>query len=107
MTKKYTQSQRRKLRLILRFYRERNSYNEVTSVRLKIPKEPRYSFISVSVTTRRSDCSPNSPRAILCEQTAHFMVTKRGGVTVTEARNGFKDETIHVAKVLGFRTLLT
>lgn len=91
-------AQRASIIRIIRFYRERNRYNGVTSVRVET-KDFDY-FISLTVTTRRSDCETFSHRAIVCEQSAHIFIGKRGGITVKRARNGLThSESSYVQKM--------
>jgi hypothetical protein len=96
---KYTDLQRRALNRIIRFYRDRNSYDGVTSVRCTFNNEYE-SFVSVTVETRRSDCDKYSPRAVICAQRAHIMVTRRGKITVHSADSGLTDERKHVARMI-------
>lgn len=90
-------SQRKALERIVRFYKRRNDYNEVTSVRFKLTN-PYLSVISVQVCTFRSDCGRNSPRAVFTEQSAHFFLGPRGKIKVANAKYALKDETKWVRK---------
>lgn len=92
-------SQRRALRRILRFYRDRNSYTGCTSVRFKITRP--YSAPSIVITTRRSDCSKYSPRAVVSDERAHFMLGPRGGIKLYSSNSGLRTDTTHVRKMLG------
>lgn len=91
-------SQRRALRRIVDFYRERNSYSGCTSVRFALDACGR--SVSVIVKTRRSDCDRYSPRAVICEERAHFFIGQRGGIRIASADSGLRDESKHVAFML-------
>jgi len=90
--------QRRKLRTLVRWYRERNNYSGVTSVRFLLVDY--FGTIWITLTTRRSDCGKYSPRAILCEQYLHARIGPRGGVRVYTARSGLSSELTRVQKRL-------
>ena len=90
-----TKSQRAAIINIIRFYRERNSYNGVTSVRIDIDESD--GITSMRVDTRRSDCGKYSPRAIFMQQSAMFFIGKRGGIEVVRAEQGLDSETDHVS----------
>ena len=79
-------SQRAAIIRVIRYYKSRNAYNGVTSVRVEL--EDYDYFISLMLTTRRSDCEKYSPRQVVCEQSAHIHIGKRGGIKVKRARNG-------------------
>ena len=98
---KLTKTQRKSINKIIRFYRERNLYTKVTSVRIKL-KDTDYGVKWLTVTTRRSDCDKNSMRAILCEDHAFIRIGKRGGITVSSAQNGLNDHTKHVQVMLSW-----
>lgn len=90
-----TKAQRAAIIRVIRFYKDRNRYNGVTSVRIET--ENYEHFISLTVTTRRSDCEKYSPRQIISEQYAHIFIGKRGGIKVKRARSGInRKESGHV-----------
>lgn len=91
--------QRRKLVRLVRWYRERNAYSGVTSVRFELVDY--YGTTWITLRTRRSDCGKYSPRAIVCEQYLHARIGPRGGVKVYDARTGVRrSEKTHVQKML-------
>lgn len=96
-----TPSQRRAINQIIKFYRERNRYNGVTSVRCTVKHE--HFFVSLTIQTRRSDCSQYSPRAVFSLQYAHVFIGKRGGISVPMALDGVTDakaERVRVERML-------
>lgn len=88
--------QRRKVRHVVRWYRDRNNYSGVTSVRFDLVDY--YGLIFITLTTRRSDCGTYSPRAIVCEQRLHAKIGPRGGCKVLNARSGLRSEKTHVQR---------
>ena len=87
--------QRRKLGHIVRWYRSREAYNHVTSIRFELIDFS--GMIWIHLRTRRSDCGQYSPRAILCERTLHALIGPRGGVKVSRAEWGIgNSEKTHV-----------
>lgn len=87
--------QRRKLGHVVRWYRERNAYNGVTSIRFELVDY--FGTIWITLKTRRSDCGHYSPRAIVCEQYLHARIGPRGGLKICDARNGIsRTEKTHV-----------
>ena len=98
--KDMNKSQRKAIIRVIRYYRETNAYNGVTSVRVEV--EPTdYGTYWITLKTRRSDCHPNSERALLCDQYAHISVGKRGALKVYTAQNGLSDNAEHVAHMIG------
>jgi len=91
-------SQRNAINRIIYFYRQRNCYNKVTSIKIK--REDFGSFIAVIVRTRRSDCHEYSLRALMCDQYAHIFVGKRGGLRVMDATSGLNSEKTHIQKLI-------
>lgn len=91
-------SQRRALRRIIRFYIDNTDH--VTSVRFKL-KGTDYGPVWVSVKTRRSDCHPSSPRAIVLEQYAHIYIGPKGKVEVFWSQIGLTHNERFVARMLG------
>lgn len=92
-------SQRNTINRIIRFYRQANAYNGVTSVRATV-EETDYRAVWISLETRRSDCGQYSPRAVVCRQDAHICVGPRGGITVYSASSGLESNAKHVAHML-------
>ena len=91
--------QRRKVRQVVRWYRERNAYSGVTSIRFKLYGYEDYDKIAwITLRTWRSDCGKYSPRAIVCEQYFHAMIGPRGGLKIHTARSGMKSEVTRVRK---------
>jgi len=90
--------QRRKVRSIVRWYRERNAYNGVTSIRFILTDYNGTTWIRLK--TRRSDCGKYSPRALVCEEYLHARIGPRGGVRVYTARSGLTSELTRVQKRL-------
>lgn len=91
--------QRRKVEHVVGWYRERNAYNGVTSIRFELVDYEGTTWITLR--TRRSDCGKYSPRAIVCEQYLHARIGPRGGVKVFDARNGIsRTEKTHVKFML-------
>lgn len=80
-----TPSQRQAINRIIRFYRERNRNNGVTSVRCEVKHMV---FVSLTIRTRRSDCEKHSPRQIVCEQYAHIFIGRRGRIEIADAAYG-------------------
>lgn len=98
-TRSLNKSQRRAVRRIMRFIWNRNSHSDVTSARFELTR-PFGSFLSMTVTTRRSDCEEYSERAVICEQRLHCMIGPRGGLKVCSFSNGLSDSTAHAKKML-------
>ena len=94
-----TPTQRRKVNKIIRYFRNDERYNGVTSVRVELRKGYRYA-VSLTVHTRRSDCERSSPRAVLCERYAHFTITRRGKTTLHSSYHGTRRDGEHVAYML-------
>lgn len=90
--------QRRKVRTIVRWYRERNAYSGVTSIRFELVDFS--GTIWITLTTWRSDCGQYSPRAIVCGQRLHARIGPRGGVRVFSASSGTSSELTHVQRYL-------
>ena len=88
-SRRLTPSQRSALRRVVSFYRKRNAYTQCTSVRFELRQCGH--FVSVSISTRRSDCQKYSPRQVFCAQSAHVFIGKRGGLRVVTAENGLGD----------------
>ena len=101
-SRELTPRQRRKVRRLVRWYRERNAYSGVTSVRFELYTYEDYCRLAwITLKTWRSDCGKYSPRAIVCEQYLHAMIGPRGGLTIHTARNGIsRSEKTHVRKML-------
>lgn len=97
--KDLTPTQRKRINRIIRYFRNDERYNGVTSVRVEISKTYAYA-ISLVVRTRRSDCERSSPRAVYSERYTHFIITRRGEVTVCHSRRGVDDDQEHVAYML-------
>ena len=98
-----TPGQRRALSRIVRYYRDWNDHNGVTSVRFTLTR-PFGTFPSFVITTRRSDCGEFSPRAVYTKMDASGSIGPRGGITLYRASNGLNDETKYVAKMLRAHT---
>lgn len=92
--------QRKSLRKILRFYRERNDYSGCTSVRFELTRPFSHNFYSLTVRTRRSDCDRNSVRAMACKQYGHFHIGPRGAIKVHSANSGTTVEAKYVRKMV-------
>ncbi len=94
--------QRRKVRQAIRWYRERENYNGVTSIRFELYKYDDFDRLAwISLRTRRSDCGQYSPRAIVCERTMFAMIGPRGGLKIYRAEWGIgNSELTHVRKFL-------
>lgn len=75
------------LKRVVHFVQDREAYNGVTSVRFEMNR-CNY-FVSVIITTRRSDCGKYSPRALMCDSRIHFFIGPRGGLTIKTAECGF------------------
>lgn len=90
--------QRRKVRQVVRWYRERNAYSGVTSIRIELINLG--GLISMTLRTWRSDCGKYSPRAIVCEQYLHAIIGPRGGIKVYTARSGLSSELTSVRRWL-------
>ena len=103
--KALTPSQRRAVGRILAHYRESTAYSGCTSVRYKLRRIARR-VVSVEFTTRRSDCDPYSPRAIVCEESGQFFIGPRGAIEVASASVGIHDREFqaehrrHVARMV-------
>lgn len=103
-------SQKNAVRRIVKFYKDRNDYNSVTSVRYDLVKcsSGDYNSIWLTVNTRRSDCEKYSPRAVICNQYGNFNIGKRGGIKVSIASNGIgdrDDEKKHVSFMLNAKSI--
>lgn len=90
--------QRRRVRTIVRWYREQNRYSGVTSVRFELVDY--FGTIWITLKTWRSDCGKYSPRAVFCEQYLHARIGPRGGVRVYTARHGTRSEMSRVQRRL-------
>lgn len=103
---KMTPSQIKKISRINNYYIDANAYTEVTEVECKDVLLD-WGSISVTIQTSRTDCGKYSPRAIVCEQYGHFLISRRGKITVCSARHGCSDEEFqahhkkHVAYMIG------
>lgn len=102
MKRKFTARQKAKLNKIVRYYRNRNRYNGVTSVRARID-DVCAGIVAIAITTRRSDCDRYSPRQVLTAQEAYLFVGPRGGITVASARACLADEREFIANVFNAR----
>jgi hypothetical protein len=98
-TNQISPAQRRAIKRVIRFYRERNAYTGCTSVRIELNTESRF-FVSLVVTTRRSDCEKYSPRQVVCAERAHVFVGKRGGLKVASAEANLRSNVGHVRAML-------
>jgi hypothetical protein len=85
------QRERRGLRAVVRFVRNREAYNGVTSVRFEMTRCDY--FVAVTLKTRRSDCGSYSPRALMCDNRIVFYIGPRGGLTIKSAECGFGDNS--------------
>lgn len=104
-SRQLTKGQRRALKRILFFYRDRHNSSKVTSIRFKLNVTD-YGAVWVTLETRRSDCSRNSPRAVICKNYLHACLGPRGRITVATADNGIGcEEKSHVAKMLHGRIM--
>jgi len=93
-----TPPQRRAVKRIVRFYKDRNQYTGCTSIRIEL--DDHQYFATLYIKTHRSDCGRYSPRALMCDQYAGFHIGPRGGLKVTTAQSGLNDEIKHVCKML-------
>lgn len=98
-------SQRRAMRRIVRYLRDTERYNGVTSVRWALIDAG--CFVSATFKTRRSDCGEASMRQIMCEHYIHVHIGKRGRITLHAAREGISTDeglkrkhTEHVAYMI-------
>ena len=95
-------SQRRAHYRLWRYYRDAESYSGCTSIRYKVEPLGAKGY-AVVLETRRSDCDPASPRAIICHRYAQAFIGPRGGIKIAIARMGIgkgADEKAHVAKMV-------
>ena len=100
-SRELTKGQRRKVAWIVKWYRERESYNGVTSIRFNLVKFDDSKLAFMTLKTRRSDCGKYSPRAIICERSLHAMLGPRGGTKVISAEWGIgNSEKSHVKKFI-------
>jgi hypothetical protein len=91
--------ERRGLRAVVRFVRDREAYNGVTSVRFEMTR-CQY-FVAVTLKTWRSDCGHYSERALMCDSRVVFYIGPRGGLTIKSAECGFgNDSKTHFKKML-------
>jgi hypothetical protein len=103
-------SQRNAIIRAIRYMRRSHAYDGVTSVRFANggkPQAQRFGRISFGLVTRRSDCTRNSARGMVCEQQVQFWVGPRGSLEVLGAFDGISGTAAgnrlarHVAKMLG------
>ena len=94
-----TPKQRRTLKRVIHFYKERNDYSGCTSVRFELTR-PYRTFLSLVVTTRRSDCAEYSPRQVLSSQRGHFAIGIRGGLKLHNSESALNDDSKHVRYML-------
>lgn len=86
-TIKLNKSQRAAAIRVINRLREQESYNGVTSVRIESLTDCEY-FVSLVLSTRRSDCERNSHRQILNGKRLHAFIGPRGGLTVVNYESG-------------------
>ena len=98
-TKIINKSQRNAINRIIRFYRKKEAYNKVTSIRIEL--DDSVGILSLVVRTKRSDCDQFSPRQLLCENYGHYLIGARGKIKVCTATSGIDtNDKPHVATML-------
>jgi len=97
-SRQLNRSQRNRLASIVRWYRAYNAYSGVTSIRFKL--HDCKAFISLTLTTRRSDCSKFSPRQIITQQRVHAFIGPRGGCKVMDATSGLTSEKAFIQRMI-------
>lgn len=97
-------NQRNAVARIVEFYKDKESYNGVTSIRFEITRCD--DFVSMSLRTRRNDCEKFSPRQLLTGRSGQFFIGKRGGIRVARAEQGLgNEEHRHIARMLHCSTI--
>jgi|GEM_PF-5975386 hypothetical protein len=73
-----TEKQARRIDALVRGYENRNAHNGVTEVYIE-NLLVNATFAHVVIRTRRTDCDPYSPRAVVCAEGGCFFVGQKGG----------------------------